>query len=74
MWVIHGAEDDLCVDLEGQIWELDDPTMKQPVDDTHPNCVCTLDDIDIFDDTTIPPPPPDRQTALNKKKKKTPNV
>jgi len=45
--------------------------MKEPVADTHPNCVCTLDSIQIFPDTVFPPAPPDR-SAINKKKKKEP--
>jgi len=72
--VTHGAEDDLCLDLEGQIWVLGVPDMKEPVSDTHPNCVCTLDSIQIFPDTVFPPPPPVRETSFNKKKKKEPYV
>jgi hypothetical protein len=33
----------ICDELEGQTWELDDPTMPTPVTDTHPNCRCRLE-------------------------------
>lgn len=33
----------ICQPLEGQTWELDDPSMLTPVEDTHPNCRCRLE-------------------------------
>ena len=33
----------ICEPLEGQTWELDDPSMLTPVEDTHPNCRCRLE-------------------------------
>ncbi len=33
----------ICLPLQGQTWELDDPDMPTPVIDTHPNCRCRLE-------------------------------
>lgn len=36
-----------CQPLDGKQWELDDPTMPTPPDDTHPNCRCRLQLVEI---------------------------
>ena len=41
IWTIHGAEDLLCTQYDGTIWEAN--TGPHPVTDTHPNCKCTRD-------------------------------
>lgn len=46
MWFIHGAEDDLCTQYEGQIWEDGASDEKFPEVDTHPNCKCTREKVD----------------------------
>ena len=38
VWVLHGAEDTLCTQYEGAVYEKGDG--PQPEDDTHPNCHC----------------------------------
>jgi hypothetical protein len=32
-----------CEPLEGKTWEIDDPDIPEPVNDTHPNCRCRLE-------------------------------
>lgn len=46
MWELHGAEDDLCKSFDGQVWEEGSPDMKHPIEDTHPHCKCTLEEVD----------------------------
>lgn len=33
----------ICQPLEGQTWELDDPDIPTPIEDTHPNCRCRIE-------------------------------
>lgn len=45
IWNIHGAEDWLCTQYDGTIWET--YTGPHPVTDTHPNCRCTRDPFSV---------------------------
>jgi SPP1 gp7 family putative phage head morphogenesis protein len=36
----------ICRELDGQIWQQDDPDLQQPPDDAHNNCRCYLEIID----------------------------
>ena len=37
-WIIHGAQDELCLRYDGTVWEVN--TGPIPETDTHPNCKC----------------------------------
>lgn len=48
----YTAEDDrvcseICMPLDGKQWELDDPAIPTPPDETHPNCRCRLGLVEI---------------------------
>jgi len=36
-----------CQPLDGKQWQLDDPSIPTPPDDTHPNCRCHLQLVEI---------------------------
>jgi hypothetical protein len=36
------VDPDICQPLDGRIWDADDPDIRVPPDDTHPNCRCVL--------------------------------
>lgn len=46
-WQINGAEDFLCTQYDGMIWNINDEH-PEPVTDTHPNCVCELIQMEVL--------------------------
>lgn len=45
--------DAMCGPLDGQQWEIDDPTIPMPPDDTHPNCRCRLQLSEVASDAQL---------------------
>ena len=45
MWNTHGAEDYLCTQWDGTIWEVG--LGPYPEIDTHPHCKCTRDNFEF---------------------------
>jgi hypothetical protein len=45
--------DSICLPLDGQQWEQDDPTIPTPPDDTHVNCRCRLQLTEIASDQEL---------------------
>ena len=35
----------ICIALDGRVWNINDPDLQQPPDDTHENCRCTLEPV-----------------------------
>ena len=54
-WILHGAEDLLCTQYEGEIWFLTD-NFPIPINDTHPNCACELVRVEIVTDFPVADP------------------
>jgi hypothetical protein len=55
-WKLNGAEDFLCTQYDGEVWSVNEVHPK-PVQDTHPNCVCELVDVEIVEEfplTSLP--------------------
>ena len=59
IWRTHGAQDFLCTQYEGTIYESN--SGNYPVTDTHPNCRCTRELFATSDDSgvAVPAPPDD---------------
>lgn len=41
-WITNVGACEICQGLEGQVWDIDDPDIPTPIEDSHPSCFCRL--------------------------------